>query len=144
MIHFLSFLYCCFSYGTCNFCVCILYTVSCHNYMYYVCETYKMLENVGKRCEFEYTREQRYTKVIYYYYYIRLVMVCARRVMILCAWLGRLKFNSFFFSLEFSQLNSIKNTLIIPQGAILLWSQRVRKIIIHKVKRTIQQTKELL
>ena len=30
------FIYCCFSYGTCT---CILYIVSCHNYMYYVCET---------------------------------------------------------------------------------------------------------
>ena len=28
----------------------------------------------------------------------------------------------------------------MPQGAILLWSWRARKIIIHKVKRTIQQT----
>ena len=31
------------SYGTCTFvcvvCVCVLYIVSCHNYMYYVCET---------------------------------------------------------------------------------------------------------
>ena len=55
-------------------------TVSCHNYMYYVCETQKMLENVVKRSEkmlenvvkrseFGYTREQRYTKVIYYYDY---------------------------------------------------------------------------
>ena len=34
MIHFLI-IYFCFSYGTCT---CILYTVSCHNYMYYVCE----------------------------------------------------------------------------------------------------------
>ena len=34
----------------------------------------------------------------------------------------------------------LKKTLIIPQGAILLWSWRARKIIIHKVKRTIQQT----
>ena len=38
------------------------------------------------------------------------------------------------------QFNSIKKTLIIPQGAILLWSWRVRKITIQKVKRTIQQT----
>ena len=37
------------------------------------------------------------------------------------------------------QFNS--ETLIIPQGAILLWSWRARKKI-HKVKRTIQQTKE--
>ena len=37
--------------------VCILYIVSCHNYMYYVCETYKMLENVVKRSDFMYTRE---------------------------------------------------------------------------------------
>ena len=29
-----------------------------------------MLENVVKRSEFVYTREQRYTKVIYYYYYV--------------------------------------------------------------------------
>ena len=35
MIHFL-YIFCCFSYGTCT---CILYIVSCHNYMYYVCET---------------------------------------------------------------------------------------------------------
>ena len=34
----------------------------------------------------------------------------------------------------------LKKTLIIPQGAILLWSWRARKIIIHKIKRTIQQT----
>ena len=34
----------------------------------------------------------------------------------------------------------IQKTLIIPQGAILLWSWRARKIMIHKVKRTIQQT----
>ena len=33
-------------------------------YMYYVCETQKMLENVVKRSESGYTREQRYTKVI--------------------------------------------------------------------------------
>ena len=39
-----------------------------HNYMYYVCETQKMLENV-KHSEFGYIREQHYTKVIYYYYY---------------------------------------------------------------------------
>ena len=38
------------------------------------------------------------------------------------------------------QLNSIQTTLIIPQGAILLWSWWARKIMIHKVKRTIQQT----
>ena len=61
-------MYCCFSYGTCT---CILYIFSCHNYMYYVCETQKMLENV-KRSYFGYTREQRYTKVIYYYYYYQL------------------------------------------------------------------------
>ena len=36
MIHLFYFIYCCFSYGTCT---CILYIVSCHNYMYYVCET---------------------------------------------------------------------------------------------------------
>ena len=36
---------------------CILYLASCHNYMYYVCETWKMLENVVKRSEFGYTRE---------------------------------------------------------------------------------------
>ena len=30
-----SLLYCCFSYGTCAFCVRILYIVSCHNYMYW-------------------------------------------------------------------------------------------------------------
>ena len=38
------------------------------------------------------------------------------------------------------QFNS--KTLIIPQGAILLLSWRARKIIIHKVKKTItiQQT----
>ena len=35
----------------------ILYIVSCHNYMYYVCETLKMLENAVKRSEFRYTRE---------------------------------------------------------------------------------------
>ena len=46
--------------------------------MYYVCETWKMLENVVKRSEFVYTREQRYTKVIcyYYYYYQFLTTVC--------------------------------------------------------------------
>ena len=38
------------------------------------------------------------------------------------------------------QFNSIQKTSIIPQGAILLWSWRACKIIIHKVKRTIQQT----
>ena len=37
------------------------------------------------------------------------------------------------------QFSSIKKTLIIPQGAILLWSWRACKIIIHKVERTIQQ-----
>ena len=36
--------------------------------------------------------------------------------------------------------NLIQKTLIISQGAILLWSWRVHKIIIHKVKRTLQQT----
>ena len=36
--------------------------------MYYVCETLKMLENVVKRSKFGYTREQRYTKFMYYYY----------------------------------------------------------------------------
>ena len=44
----------------------------------------------------------------------------------------------------FFQFNSIelKKTLIIPQGAILLWSWRARKKQQqqHKVKRTIQQT----
>ena len=30
----------------------------------------KMLENAVKRSEFGYTREQRYTKVIYYYYHV--------------------------------------------------------------------------
>ena len=35
----LSIIYCCFSYGTCTFCVCTLYIVNCHNYMHYVCET---------------------------------------------------------------------------------------------------------
>ena len=35
----------------------------------------------------------------------------------------------------------IKKTVIIPQGAILLWSWRAPKITIHKGKRTIQQTK---
>ena len=59
------FIFCCFSNGTCT---CILYIVSCHNYMCYVCETQKMLENVVKCSEFGYTREQRYTKVVYYYY----------------------------------------------------------------------------
>ena len=39
--------------------------------MYYVCETWKMLENVVKRSEFVYTREQCYAKVIYYYYYYK-------------------------------------------------------------------------
>ena len=34
MIHF--FIYCCFSYGTST---CILYIVSCHNYIHYVCKT---------------------------------------------------------------------------------------------------------
>ena len=34
-----------------------------------------MLENVVKRSEFGYTREWRYTKVIYYYYYTQ-VFVC--------------------------------------------------------------------
>ena len=38
------------------------------------------------------------------------------------------------------QFSSIKKTLIIPHGAVLLWSWRARKIIMHKVKRTIQQT----
>ena len=33
----------------------------------YVCETWKMLENVVKHSEFVSTREQHYTKVIYYY-----------------------------------------------------------------------------
>ena len=37
--------------------VCTLYIVSCHNYIYYLCETLKMLENVVKRSEFGYTRE---------------------------------------------------------------------------------------
>ena len=46
------------------FLVCVYYTllvviVIC------VCETQKMLESVVKRREFVYTREQRYTKVIY-------------------------------------------------------------------------------
>ena len=48
------------------------------------------------------------------------------------------------FCLQFCsiQFNSIQKTLIIPQGAILLWTWRARKKIqkIHKVKRTIQQT----
>jgi len=35
--------------------------------------------------------------------------------------------------------NSIKKTLIIPQGAILLWSWRAHKKQ-HKVKRTLQHT----
>ena len=39
------------------------------------------------------------------------------------------------------QFNSIQKTSIIPQGSILLWSWRAHKKI-HKVKRTIQQTKE--
>ena len=49
MIHLFLFLYCCLSYGTCTR---ILYIVSCHNYMCYVCETSKMLENVAKRSEY--------------------------------------------------------------------------------------------
>ena len=44
--------------------------------MYYVCETWKMLENVAKRSEFVYTREQRYTKVIYCYYTVILLVHC--------------------------------------------------------------------
>ena len=35
--------------------------------------------------------------------------------------------------LKYIQFGSIKKTLIIPQGAILLWSWRARKIIIHKL-----------
>ena len=34
-----------------------MFIVSRHNYMYYVCETQKMWENVVKRSEFVYTRE---------------------------------------------------------------------------------------
>ena len=34
----------------------------------------------------------------------------------------------------------IKKTLIIPQGATLLWSWQARKMLLHKVKRTIRQT----
>ena len=41
---------------------------------------------------------------------------------------------------KYCKFSSVQITLIIPQGAILLWSWRARKIIIHKVKRTIQQT----
>ena len=41
------------------------------------------------------------------------------------------------------KINSIQKALIIPQVEILLWSWRARKIIIHKVKRTIQQTQHL-
>ena len=36
---------------------CILYIVSCHNDMYYICEAWKMLKNVVKHSEFVYTRE---------------------------------------------------------------------------------------
>ena len=46
----------------------------------------------------------------------------------------------FSVSLVRHQFNSIQKTLIIPQGAILLWSWRARKKQQHKVKRTIQQT----
>ena len=35
-VHVYGTIYCCFSCGTCT---CILYIVSYHNYMYYVCET---------------------------------------------------------------------------------------------------------
>ena len=35
-IIFIFFIFCCFSYGTCTG---ILYIVSCHNYIYYVCDT---------------------------------------------------------------------------------------------------------
>ena len=73
-----------------------------------------------------------------------------------CAWLfgqmlyqlsypGPTPFFSSFFSMYimsvlFCQFNSIfKKTAIIPQEAIFFWSWRARKII-HKVKRTKQQT----
>ena len=40
-----------------------------------------------------------------------------------------------------AQFNSIKKKKkIIPQEAVLLWSWRARKIIIHKVKRTMTAT----
>ena len=35
-----------------------------------------MLENVVKCSEFVYTREQRYTKIIYYYYYLFILYLC--------------------------------------------------------------------
>ena len=44
-----------------------------------------------------------------------------------------------FSSIQFSSVQ-FKKTVIIPQGAILLWSWWTGKIIIHKVKKTIQQT----
>ena len=39
-----------------------------------------MLENVVKRSEFGYTRESRYTKVIYYYYYYYSIYMQTRMV----------------------------------------------------------------
>ena len=39
------------------FFVCTLYSVSCPNYMYYVCEILKLLKNVVKHSGFVYTRE---------------------------------------------------------------------------------------
>ena len=54
------FIYCCFSYGTCTlYFLCILYIVSCPNYLYYISETYKTSENVVKHNEFVYTRERK-------------------------------------------------------------------------------------
>ena len=44
----LLLIYCCFG---------ILYIVSCHNYMYYVCETWNFFENAVKRSEFGYARD---------------------------------------------------------------------------------------
>ena len=51
--------------------VCILHIVSCHNYMHYVCETLKMLENVVKRSELctpENSAIQKLSIIIIYYY----------------------------------------------------------------------------
>ena len=51
-------------------CVCVYYTLLV---VIMICimlvKLKKMLENVVKRSEFGYTRELRYTKVIYYYNY---------------------------------------------------------------------------
>ena len=51
------------------------------------------------------------------------------------------KLHLLFVIPQFSSVQFNSKTLIIPQGAILLWLWRAHKKI-HKVKRTIQQTKE--